>query len=87
MGRLTTVVSSIAEVCSNEGVTVTFQTLGETFNSLGIKTTAGTTFSGSRGTAKIVNDTYKDLAAAGNLIAASKVANTYTNKDGGYSWK
>ncbi len=87
MAKHTNVIKSIAEELSAQGKTADFNALGKVFNDLGIKTSDGSNYTGSRGTAKIVNDTYKDLTEQGDYDGAAKVAKTFTNKNGNHSWE
>ena len=86
MARHTGLIKEMAESLSNSGKTATFGQVGEALNDLGITTTYGTLYSGSRGTAKIVQDAYRDLENNGDPLGASKVAKAFTDDNGNYSW-
>lgn len=86
MARLTETILGIAKTLKNLDQKASFEQLGKSLNDLGVKTSYGTEYSGERGTAKAVQDTYNDLLNKGDMEGADMVATSFTDKDGKYSW-
>lgn len=86
MARFTGLIKEIAKELSNEQKKVTFEQVGNVLNELGIKTTYGTEFSGERGTAKIIHDSYKDLIKQGDMDGAEKITTSFSDKNGNFPW-
>lgn len=87
MARYSKLIKAIAETLEKEGLTATFKQVGDALNSLGLKTTFGTEYSGTRGVAKIINDSYDELFQNNDSKAAENVANAFTDIQGKHPWQ
>ena len=87
MAKYNNLIKETALLLNSENRTATFSQVADMLNSLNFKTTQNTPYSGTRGTAKIINDAYDELIEKKDSDNAKIVADSFTNKDGQNAWK